>query len=307
MEKIKETEVKKDRSINRWVFSLVLLLAAVLSVTPFMDQRAAADYEKLFQRAFVTFALARTINGVISVVQGTEIALQPAGVGVTLTPGEILDPVNDLVERFSWIMMGATISLGVQNVLLDISAWWVIQALVAALAAWLLLKLWYPGRGSQLTRILLRRVFPLLLFIRFAVPVMLVANDMLYQQFLEQRYQQSTEIITEAGKELEQLSEEAAIENAPDGDVSMLDSIARAWSTTVDSIDFSGRLKRMQAQTSEVIEHLIQLSVVFILQTALLPVAFLWFFTQVVKRFFRPMSFKPNRGLPETQENPPSS
>lgn len=307
MEKFKEARVKKDRSINRWVFSLVLLLAAVLSVTPFMDQRAAADYEKLFQRAFVTFALARTINGVISVVQGTEIALQPAGVGVTLTPGEILDPVNDLVERFSWIMMGATISLGVQNVLLDISAWWVIQALVAALAAWLLLKLWYPGRGSQLNRILLRRVFPLLLFIRFAVPVMLVANDMLYQQFLEQRYQQSTEIITEAGKELEQLSEEAAIENTPDGDVSMLDSITRAWSNTVDSIDFSGRLKRMQTQASEVIEHLIQLSVVFILQTALLPVAFLWFFTQVVKRFFRPMRFKSNNGLPETQDNHPRS
>ncbi len=125
--------MKKTRTINQWLLSLVLLLAAVLSVTPFMDQRAAADYEQLFQRAFVTFALARTINGVISVVQGTEIALQPAGVGVTLTPGEILDPVNDLVERFSWIMMGATISLGVQNVLLDISAWWVIQALVTAL------------------------------------------------------------------------------------------------------------------------------------------------------------------------------
>ena len=179
--------MQKTGTINQWLLSLVLLLAATLSVTPFLDQRAAADYEQLFQRAFITFALARTINGVISVVQGTEIALQPAGVGVTLTPGEILDPVNDLVERFSWIMMGATISLGVQNVLLDISAWWVIQILVTALASWLLIRLWYPGQGSDLNRILIRRVFPLLLFIRFAVPVMLIANDFLYQEFLEQR------------------------------------------------------------------------------------------------------------------------
>ena len=109
--------MNKTATINPWLLSVALFLVAVLSVTPFMDQRASADYEQLFQRAFVTFALARTINGVISVVQGTEIALQPAGVGVTLTPGEILDPVNDLVERFSWVMMGATISLGVQNVL----------------------------------------------------------------------------------------------------------------------------------------------------------------------------------------------
>ena len=270
----------------------MLLLAGVLSVTPFMDNRAAADYEQLFQRAFITFALARTINGVISVVQGTEIALQPAGVGVTLTPGEILDPVNDLVERFSWIMMGATISLGVQNVLLDISAWWVIQILVTTLAAWLLIRLWYPGQGTGLNRILFRRVFPLLLLIRFAVPVMLIANDLLYQQFLEQRYQQSTEIITEAGKELEQIRAEADEEEAQQTDNSMLGSLTRAWSSTIDSIDLSGRLERMQAQAAELIEHLIQLSVVFILQTALLPVAFLWFFSQAIKRLFRPMRIK---------------
>lgn len=284
--------MQKTSDINRWLFSLVLLLAAILSVTPFLDQRAAADYEQLFQRAFVTFALARTINGVISVVQGTEIALQPAGVGVTLTPGEILDPVNDLVERFSWIMMGATISLGVQNVLLDISAWWLIQALVAALAAWMLIRLWYPGQGSKAYRALLKRVFLLLLFIRFAVPVMLIANDLLYQQFLEQRYEQSTEIIAEAGQELEQIRAEASEETPRSGDSSMLDSISRAWSSTVDSMDLSGRLKRMQARAGDVIEHLIQLSVVFILQTALLPVAFLWFFGQVIRRLFRPLGRK---------------
>ena len=284
--------MKNTRLIKQWLFSLVLLLVAALSVTPFIDQRAAADYEQLFQRAFVTFALARTINGVISVVQGTEIALQPAGVGVTLTPGEILDPVNDLVERFSWIMMGATISLGVQNVLLDVSAWWVIQALVSALAAWMLIRIWYPGQGSRARGIILKRVFLSLLFIRFAVPVMLIANDLLYQQFLEQRYQQSTEVISEAGRELEQIREEASAENTEDTDASMLDSITRAWSSTVDSIDLSARLKRMQSHAADVIENLIQLSVVFILQTGLLPVAFLWFFVQVFKRLFRPVKTK---------------
>lgn len=279
--------MQSNRSIRKWLFSLLLILTAILSVTPFVDQRAAADYERLFQRAFITFALARTINGVISVVQGTEIALQPAGVGLTLTPGEILDPVNDLVERFSWIMMGATISLGIQNVLLDVSAWWVVQALVTALAAWLLIHLWYPGQDSRVYRVLLKRVFLLLLFLRFAVPVMLIANDLLYQQFLESRYQQSTEIISAAGSALEQLRAEANVDIEEGQDEGVLDSITRAWSNTVDTIDLSGRLERMQAQAGQVIEHLIQLSVVFILQTGLLPVAFLWLFLQFFKRLFR--------------------
>ena len=286
------TRVQTDRAIRKWLFSLVLLSAIILSLTPFVDQRAAADYEQLFQRAFITFALARTINGVISVVQGTEVALQPAGVGVTLTPGEILDPVNDLVERFSWIMMGATISLGIQNVLLEVSAWWVIQALVSVLAAWMLIRLWYPGQGSKLHRGILKRVLLMLLFLRFAVPVMLIANDLLYQQFLEHRFEQSTEIIALAGKELEQLQSEASAEEAEDHDGSMLESITRAWSNSIDSIDLSGRLKRMQAQAGEIIEHLVQLSVVFILQTGLLPVAFLWVFLEVLKRLFKSARIK---------------
>ena len=286
MEK-EEVGVETNTSAKKWFLTLGLLLAAVLSVTPFIDQRAAQDYEQLFQRAFITFALARTINGVISVVQGTEVALQPAGVGVTLTPGEILDPVNDLIERFSWIMMGATVSLGIQNVLLDVSAWWFIQVLVTALAAWLLIRLWYPGQGPQMFNMLLKRVFLMLLFIRFAVPVMLIANDLLYQQFLEQRYQQSTEIITRAGIELEQMSADATVDKDEVADVSMFDSITSAWSSTVDSIDFSGKLQRMQERAAEVIENMIELSVVFILQTGLLPIAFLWVFLQVIKRLFR--------------------
>ena len=283
--------MQNSTPVRKWLLSLAFCVVGILSVTPFIDQKASADYEQLFQRAFVTFALARTINGVISVVQGTEVALQPAGVGVTLTPGEILDPVNDLVERFSWVMMGATISLGIQNVLLDVSAWWLIQLLMTALAAWLLIRLWYPGENPGKYNLILKRVFLMLLFIRFAVPVMLIANDLLYQQFLEQRYQQSTEVITRAGEELESLSAQADAEIAEEADSGMLESISRAWNNTVDSVDMSARLDRMQERAGEVIEHLIELSVVFVLQTGLLPVAFLWLFLQVIKRLFRPIQF----------------
>lgn len=284
--------METPKPVSKWLLSLLLVSVAALSVAPVVDQRASADYEQLFKRALVTFALARTINGVISAVQGTEIALQPAGVGMTLTPGEILDPVNDLVERFSWIMLGATISLGIQNVLLDISAWWLIQALAAVMAIWLVIRLWYPGQNPKVYRNIVRRVFLLLLLIRFAVPMMLIANDLLYQQFLESRYQQSTEVITEAGHDLEQLSEQANVEAAQEHEGSMLDAISNAWSSTVNSMDLSGKFKRMQTRAGEVIEHLIQLSVVFILQTGLLPVAFLWFFLQVFKWLFRTIRFE---------------
>jgi hypothetical protein len=130
---------------------------------------------------------------------------------------------------------------------------------------------------------------------------MLIANDLLYQQFLEQRYQQSTEIVTAAGHELEQIQAEAGVENQPQGDDSVLGSLSRAWSSTVDKMDLSGRLARIQARAADVISHLIQLSVVFVLQTALLPVAFLWLFAQVIKRLFRPLGFG---GTPDQAREP---
>ena len=129
-------EIQEKWTARQWVLMALMLMAVVLSSLTSVDRVAEADYEKLFQRAFITFALARSLNGVISAVQGTELALQPAGVGVTLTPGQILDPVNDLVERFSWIMLGATLSLGIQQVLLDVGQWWALRVLVAVLGLW---------------------------------------------------------------------------------------------------------------------------------------------------------------------------
>jgi len=274
---------------RRILLAAAFLLVIGLSALTTVDRYAEQKYEALFQRAFITFALARTLNGVISAVQGTELALQPAGVGVTLTPGEILDPVNDLVERFSWIMLGATISLGIQQVLLDVGQWWGVRLLVAMLGtAWLALRLKRradaDGDGSSLERTLLR-VLVIVLFVRFAVPVAMIANEALYHLFLEARYVESAEVIESAGEQMERVVEHA--EEAEAESPGLLESLGRSLSGTREALDFGQRLEHMQERAAEVIRHVIQLSVVFVLQTGILPVAFLWIFLQLFKQLFR--------------------
>lgn len=280
---------------KQWTIAAALLLVAVLSVTPLIDRRANATYASLFQRALVTFALARTLNGVISAVQGTELALQPAGVGVTLTPGEILDPVNDLVERFSWVMLGATISLGIQQVLLDVSAWWVLQGLVAVLAIWLMLMHFGSMGENGMRKRILTRALLIALFLRFAVPLTLIANDVLYDLFLESRYIESTEIISSAGRDLEGIGQSEPEPQPEEKEgffgSGILGSVGKAWQNTAASLDLMEKVDRIQAKATDLIEHLIQLSVVFILQTGILPIVFLWLFLQLGKWLFRP--FKP--------------
>lgn len=283
---------------RHWPLAAVLVLLAALSLTSVLDRRASVHYDELFARALVTFALARTLNGIISAVQGTELALQPAGVGVTLTPGEILDPVNDLVERFSWIMLGATVSLGIQQVLLEVSAWWIVQGLVVVLAFWLLAWRLFVADGSREHRRgqrLLIRALLVAVFLRFAVPLTLIANDAMYRIFLEPRYVASTEVIVSAGQELEALEEQPAEPPAAAeaGDESffgqMFGVMGRAFEDTATRMDLGRKVERIQARAAEMIEHVIQLSVVFILQTALLPIAFLWLFLQMARGLFRPL------------------
>ena len=284
------THPEPRSTVARWLLAALVSATVVLSAMTPVDRLAESEYNELFQRALITFALARTLNGVISVVQGTELALQPAGVGVTLTPGEVLDPINDLVERFSWIMLGATLSLGVQQVLLDVGQWWGVRLLLAVLGlSWLWLRLRRaarraPDRGTER---MLFRVFLIVLFIRFAVPAAMIANEGLYRLFLEERFVQSTRVIETAGSEIREASRDETPSDGAETDEGVLDSLGQMLENTRKSLDLKKKVDYISERASDLIEHLIQLSVVFILQTGILPITFLWIFLQLFKQVFR--------------------
>jgi len=290
MEK-EQVSTGQRRPMAKWLLVSLVCLAVLLSSLTTVDRIAEAEYESLFQRALVTFALARTLNGVISAVQGTELALQPAGVGVTLTPGEVLDPINDLIERFSWIMLGATLSLGVQQVLLDVGQWWGVRMLLAVIGlGWLWWRLRPPGGRSadtETTQRVLFRVFIIVLFIRFAVPLAMIANEALYRLFLESRFVESTQVIESAGAEIKQAGGRETGAVVDEAESSLFQSLGRTFENAADAMDFNRRVSEIAERATDVIEHLIQLSVVFILQTGILPIAFLWIFLQLFKTLFR--------------------
>ena len=85
-----------------------------------LDAPAVQQVDAGLKRALVSFATARALNAVISVVQGTELAIQPAGIGLILTPGQVLELINDLIENFSDLMLAACVAFGVQKVLIGI-------------------------------------------------------------------------------------------------------------------------------------------------------------------------------------------
>ena len=291
---------RKLRTAKEVFLTTCLALVVVLSSFTVVDEIAENELDGLFQRALISFAMARTLNGVISAVQGTEVALQPAGVGLTLTPGEILNPINDLIERFSWIMFGASVSLGIQQVMLEVGHWWGLRVLVLVLSlGWLAVRVLRKRRSSGGPNALegfLMYALIVSLFIRFAVPVALIANEAAYRVFLESRYLSSTHELESAGQAIERIESDAdgvsgSKETVPANQDQSI--FGRAIESTRKALDFEQKLNDLKVRSGAMVEHLIQLSVVFILQTGVLPLLFLWMLLSFFRIILRFKPFQP--------------
>lgn len=261
--------------------TLLALALAVLAAFGTVDN-AGRDYtEAGFKRALVTFGIARALNGVISVAQGTEVAFEPAGIGVVFAPGEILDPVNDLVERFSWVMLASATSLGIQRVLLDVTAWPAFTALVIALLAAAVAALWWPGAVAPVRRALYRLAL-VAVILRFAVPLIAIGGEIVYARFLEPQYDASNRHLERTASTIGEFSAETR-PPLTEGEPSLLDSMRRGYESAAAAMNVEQRLESLKQAAAEVSEHTVNLIVVFALQTILLPLLFLWLALQLVR------------------------
>ena len=75
---------------------------------------------------------------------------------------------------------------------------------------------------------------------------------------------------------------------ASDGE-GVFDVLGRTFDSTRQSLDFRQKLASISERASDLIEHLLQLGVVFIFQTGLLPIAFLWLFLKLFRYLIRPI------------------
>jgi len=250
-----------------------VLLACMLAVSwgGWLDERSAAHLDAALQRALVSFALARTLNGVISVVQETEIALQPAGVGVTLMPGELLDPLNDLIERFSLVMLSSSAALGIERVLLTMSGWWALNAGLAVAAVLWLPAFWLREASPRWRRIAWRVLLGLV-FLRFAVPVLLIATHLVSATFLDAKAAEASDALRVTSEQARAIGDQADDAAKPDEESSALDRLAAMGK----GLDLERRVRELRENLTHAVEHIIDLIVVFMLETVLVPLAFLW-------------------------------
>ena len=259
------------------LFLLVLfILAITFNLSQTLDTSSKQHIDKAFNRALITFGIAKTLNGVISVAQGTEVAFQPAGIGINLTPGQILDPVNDLVERFSWIMLASTTSLGIQKIFLTMSIWPVFSYFLDVFLVLGLIMLFTKTRKYFHLRTFILRTSILLIILRFAVPITGLASESIYNIFLESEYTTSTESLESAAEKIGQLNENDQF-NQPDiRKKSVWESAKAFYNSTSEMFDINKKIDAYKLAATETTQNIVNLIVVFLFQTVIIPLGFIF-------------------------------
>ncbi len=218
------------------------------------------------KKTSVSFLAARGVNAIVSLIQsidtGGSAKVFGTGVSGNISPGQILDPLNDMVERFSWVMLASSISIGIQMFFMKILPWLCSKYLIPLSFIIMIIVLWSnKSINSKLYRSAIKLIL-IAIILRFFIPTMAYTNEIVYSYALEDKYSTSIKYI----KKQEKMSK---VEDKE----SILDKIK----------NLKSKIAYLQEKANKLFEHLIDLLIVFVIQTIILPLVTLWMFLSLIK------------------------
>ncbi len=243
------------------VFVLILTaLILTLSWLPQTTSYAESNVRSGLTRSLTAFGIARTLGAGISVVQsiqvGGSLVVASGSVGI----GEVLQPLNELVDQFAKVMLAASVSFGIQLVLLKIGSHWAVSILVSIAVLYAASRFWKGGAPAARA---LQGLLVLLLMVRFAVPVTAIGSEVVYNTFMSRG--DSTELANMQSASPSFLGD---LSSEPSGEPS-----AGKRSMLARALEAKEALRNAASSWTVNIVHLIAS---FLVQTVLLPLAFLF-------------------------------
>ena len=250
-------------NLRKAALVVVAVIVVCLAWAKPLDRIAQEHVDDGLKRAVVTYASARALNAVLSIAKETAVSLEPLGVGVAAKPGQLLEPLDELVRQFSVLMLAACASLAIQKLLISIGGLeWISALVTVALAAWV----WWRWNEREPRRWLVQFV-AIVLFIRFAVPVAALGTELVFRVGLSDAY-------ANAHAQVEAPIAELAATEANQKERGLFDRF-KDW-VGQKKQDVGAYVERVKGSVDRAVSHFITLTGIFVLQTMILPLAFLW-------------------------------
>lgn len=198
-----------------WILVSIAALIA-LAWTGILDKHSTEYLDGALLGSGAIYATARGINALVSVLQGTEMN----ALVITFSVGELLDPVNDLIERFSGVMLFAIGSLAIQKILLEVVSHATFNILLTLLGVGVLAtSVW----GSPRQYRAITRFFIVTAVIRFSLAAVVLANYWTDTIFLNEREAQQYEAMKSFQGELDLIGSRAGLNADLTDDIKQLE------------------------------------------------------------------------------------
>lgn len=239
--------------------TFILVVVALCSLFVEIDKSAFLIYNESFDRAIYSFALAKGLNAIISVLQSSEVNLS-FFVGATIGIGQVLDPINDLVERFSMIMLISSVSLGVQHLLLLMGKSMFVKVLLLLSAVIVIIGIWVKKFNISVIFNFVFKLLLLLIVLRFGAVVFIHANEILYNKVYATEYKESSDFIDRYKSNLEVLQK--------------------------DQKRLASSLPQLESRSETFSKKVIKLITIFVVTTILFPLFFIWIFLYLMRFIF---------------------
>lgn len=278
---IKHTVTK---SIIGILLSIVLFCSSGVQI-PFIDSTADSYFKDSITKAGASYGVCRVINATVSIIQESSVQLEPAGIGLSLAVGQIVDPINDMVERLSNMLVMSIASLGVQELAYEISIT-IVPKILAVFLLILSFLVWFKNaRVLKLQKILIS-VLIIVSIARFCLPLSAVINAFLQENFFEDKIIEANQNLTASTADINKL-ENVSVPKL-DGFIGTIENSASYIKEK--SVDFKNTIQVIMENKSVIVENLLRLTFlylgIFVIQVLVLPLLIFWFLMKIVHSLF---------------------
>jgi len=180
-----------------WIILIITLFIAT-SWTGVLDRHSKNYANQSIKEAAITYASVRGVNAIVTTLKSTEVQV---GVGVTasVTVGEVLDPIHDLIERVSEVTSIAIGSLVLQKILLAIVSNDFFKYLLTFFGFFSIWVLWYKKNEYIKTSL---KLFLIIVFVRFSLVFVVAINSVVENAFLKEEVAKSNMELKEFEQDL---------------------------------------------------------------------------------------------------------
>ncbi|MDM8526342.1 hypothetical protein QUF80_23430, partial [Desulfococcaceae bacterium HSG8] len=276
---------------------------------PVIDTAADDYFKESITKATVVYTTCRIVNGIVSVVKDFTIHLQ-LGAGMTLPVGQAFDPVDDMVERLSDVLVTAITSLGVQKLLYEIAVSFV-PPILAVFILLLSILIWQKDERLESFQIVLIKFSIILAIARFTLPISSIANGFVKENLFDKQITEAREKLAspfiEFDKKLGNISfleadEFSKTNNNNDSSFfrQKTDSLKNALKSIKDktsffkekSTEFKNALVVITENKQNIIRDLLELTSLYVgiilFQVILLPLLSFWLLIKAANSLFQP-------------------